>query len=141
MHGEIREYRALLALNPGQPTVLNNLAYTYSERGQNLNEALSYVLQALLSEPNNSYFVDTLGWVYYKQGRFDDAERELVRATRMEDGNSSVHFEHLAASMDARRVWTPERRELRDLLTGTVNARKVARVKELLGKIDAAQAR
>lgn len=133
--GEIREYRELLAWYPTASVVLNNLSYAYAEQGQNLNEALGYAQQAVAQEPGNSYYVDTLGWVFYKQGRLEHAETELRRATQMEDGNSSVHWEHLAAVMDARGVWTPERRELRDLLRGGSTPRKLARVKEMLGKL------
>jgi tetratricopeptide (TPR) repeat protein len=58
----------------------NNLAYLYAERGVKLSEAMTLVDDALGAEPDNPYFLDTKGWIYYKQGELARAEEYLERA-------------------------------------------------------------
>jgi tetratricopeptide (TPR) repeat protein len=66
----------------------------YAERGQNLDEAVQLISKALEIEPENGYFIDSLGWAYYQQGRYPDALRELKRAVeRAKD--DPVIFDHL----------------------------------------------
>ena len=50
--------------------------------------------QALALEPDNGYFIDSLGWAYYQQGRYVDALRELRRAVAKAK-EDPVIFEHL----------------------------------------------
>ena len=62
--------------------------------GQNLDEAVQLIAKALEIEPENGYFIDSLGWAYYQQGRYPEALRELQRAVeRAKD--DPVIFDHL----------------------------------------------
>ena len=62
--------------------------------GQNLDEAIQLISKALELEPENGYFIDSLGWAYYQQGRYPEALRELKRAVeRAKD--DPVIFDHL----------------------------------------------
>ena len=72
--------RRAVELDPENARALNYLAYTLAERGEDLDEAEALVQRALSIEPNDGYYVDSLGWVYFKTGRFEDAARELERA-------------------------------------------------------------
>lgn len=58
----------------------NNLAYLYAERGVKLGDAMRLVDQALAAEPDNAYFLDTKGWIYYRLSDFARAEEYLERA-------------------------------------------------------------
>ncbi len=58
----------------------NNLAYLYAERGTDLMEAMLLVDEALMAESENPFFLDTKGWIYYKQGDYTRAEEYLERA-------------------------------------------------------------
>lgn len=132
---EIEEYREVMD-EPSPPVVaFNNLSYALAERNQSLQEALVLALQATQLDPGNSFYVDTLGWVYYRLGRLEDAERELIRAATQEEGNQATILEHVAVVLDARGIWTPERRELRDVLRGPQTPRQLAKAKELLVKM------
>lgn len=133
--GEVREYRAVLRENPDHPSALNNLAYAWAVRGENLDEALAFSRHAVALQPRISVMEDTLGWVYFKRGMLEDAESTMVGALLYEGGNQGTLLEHLAAVMDARGEWTAERRELRKLLDGEGSAGEVARMKVLLGKM------
>ena len=66
----------------------------YAERGQNLDEAIQMIGKALDLEPENGYFIDSLGWAYYQQGRYVDALRELKRAVEKAK-EDPVIFDHL----------------------------------------------
>ena len=75
-----RDFRHALKLSPGQPSLLNYLGYSLIERGERLKEALDMVRKAVQARPNDGYIVDSLGWAYYRLGRYKDAVRELERA-------------------------------------------------------------
>lgn len=78
------EFRKVLgALPPTDPQVaatLNYLGYMNADRGVKLDESLNFVKQALVAEPSNGAYLDSLGWVYYKLGKYDLAEESLTKA-------------------------------------------------------------
>ena len=63
------EMRKTIELNPKNAQALNYLGYTYAEIGNHLDEAERLVKRALAVEPEDGFYVDSLGWVYYQQGR------------------------------------------------------------------------
>src|SRR5213078_3839669 len=75
-----RAFERVIAIDPKHAEAYNYVGYMYAERGQNLDEAISLIGQALSLEPDNGYFIDSLGWAYYQQGKYPDALRELKRA-------------------------------------------------------------
>ena len=78
-----RDFRAALKLSPGEPSVLNYLGYSLIDRGERLKEALDMVRRAVQARPTDGYIVDSLGWAYYRLGRYEDAVRELERAVSL----------------------------------------------------------
>jgi tetratricopeptide (TPR) repeat protein len=90
----VAEFRQLLGVDPEYHAALNYLGYMFAERGENLEEARKLVEKAVALEPDNGAYVDSLGWVYYRLGRFDDALATLQRATRLETADGTVQ-EHL----------------------------------------------
>ena len=66
----IDEMKKAIALNPKNAQALNYLGYTYAESGQNLDEAESLIKRALTVEPEDGFYVDSLGWVYYQKGEY-----------------------------------------------------------------------
>lgn len=77
------DLRRALELNPGQPQVLNYLGYTLVEKQEKLDEALKMIEQAVEVRADSGYIVDSLGWVYYRLGRYDEAVPQLERATEL----------------------------------------------------------
>lgn len=77
------DFRKALELNPGQPQVLNYLGYSLVEKQIKLDEALSLIEQAVASQPNSGYIVDSLGWVLYRLGRYDEAIGHMERAAEL----------------------------------------------------------
>ena len=76
------DFRAALALRPDQPQVLNFLGYSLVERGEKLDEALGMIETAAAARPDNGAIVDSLGWVLFQLGRYEEAV---------------VHMEHAAS--------------------------------------------
>ncbi|MCX7818822.1 MAG: tetratricopeptide repeat protein [Kiritimatiellae bacterium] len=84
-----------LRLDPDLAVAWNYLAYMWAERGERLDTALRYVREALKREPNNGAFLDTLGWIYYQQGRYAEAEAELRRALAALPEEDPTVLDHL----------------------------------------------
>ncbi|MBW0159194.1 tetratricopeptide repeat protein [Sedimentimonas flavescens] len=77
-------FREALKLSPDQPAVLNYLGYSYVERKENLDEALSMIERAVAARPDAGYIVDSLGWVLYRLGRYAEAVVQMERAVELE---------------------------------------------------------
>ena len=60
-----------------------------------LGEAEQMIKLALQSDPNNGAYIDTLGWLEYRQGKFDQALVDLLRAAQKLTRDDPVVFEHI----------------------------------------------
>lgn len=87
-------YGAVLKKDPGNALVNNNYAYALSKRNERLEEALAMVTKALETEPENSAFLDTKGWILYKLGDFAGAKGYIERAITI-GGARPVIIDHL----------------------------------------------
>lgn len=77
------DFRKVLDLYPDQPMVLNYLGYSLVDRGMKLEEALEMIKTAVRLRPTDGYIVDSLGWVYYRLGRYEEAVSQLERAVAL----------------------------------------------------------
>lgn len=78
------DFREALALQPDQPMVQNYLGYSLVEQQRDLDEALDLIEAAVSGEPDNGYITDSLGWVLYRLGRYDEAVPHMLRAVELE---------------------------------------------------------
>lgn len=76
-------FRRALQLFPDQPQVMNYLGYSWVDMNHNLEEGLDLIRKAVDLRPSDGYIVDSLGWAYYRLGRFDEAVTELERAVSL----------------------------------------------------------
>jgi tetratricopeptide (TPR) repeat protein len=83
-----------LKLQPDQPYVLNYLGYSWVDQGINLDRAKSMLNRAVELRPNDGYIVDSLGWVYYRLGEYNNAVERLERAVELEPGDPTIN-DHL----------------------------------------------
>ena len=83
-----------LKLSPDQAQVLNFLGYSWVDRGQHLAEALNMLEKARALSPYDGYIVDSVGWAYYRLGRYDDAAKTLESAVLLVPGDSTIN-DHL----------------------------------------------
>ncbi|MBC2716451.1 MAG: tetratricopeptide repeat protein [Desulfobacteraceae bacterium] len=90
----IEQMEAVLALNPEHADALNYLGYTYADKGIKLDEAETMIKKALEYKPDNGYIIDSLGWVYFKKGLYEEALLQLKRAVEL-ISDDPVVLEHL----------------------------------------------
>ena len=88
------EFRKILAVNPQNAATLNYLGYMNAERDVRLEESLNYIKQAVSSEPTNGAYLDSLGWAYFKLGKYDLAEENLSKAS-LRMGSDPTVQDHL----------------------------------------------
>ena len=87
-------YERALRLDPENTTTMNNYAYYLSVRNENLEKALEMATQAVESDPQNSSFLDTLGWVYYQMENYEQARNYIQQS--IDTGSASAEvFEHM----------------------------------------------
>jgi len=89
-----RMFLQILDKNPDHAATLNYLGYMWAENGVNLEKAAEMLNKAVTQEPRNGAYIDSLGWIYFRQGRLDLAEKYLTDATRLLPRDATVH-EHL----------------------------------------------
>ena len=89
-----KAFRRALDLQKDDPAVLNYLGFMFADRGVHLEEAERMIQKAVQSDPTNGAYIDSLGWVYFKQNRLDRAEEYLKRAIIFLSTDSSIH-DHL----------------------------------------------
>ncbi len=88
------DFRRALELNPEQPNVLNYLGYSLVEQRRNFDEALGMIQRAVAARPESGFIVDSLGWVYYRLGRYEEAVAPMERAVELEPNDPIVN-DHL----------------------------------------------
>jgi tetratricopeptide (TPR) repeat protein len=76
-------FKEALKLSPDQPQVLNYLGYSWIDMDINLEDGLKMIRKAVDQRPSDGYIVDSLGWAYYKLGRYQDALVQLQRAVSL----------------------------------------------------------
>jgi tetratricopeptide (TPR) repeat protein len=89
-----RLYEEALKLEPDNHLILNNYGYSLADRNLQLERALDMAREAVRQQPENSSYLDTIGWVYFRLGEYVEAERHIRRA--VENGDASpIVLEHL----------------------------------------------
>lgn len=77
------DFRKALELQPNQPDVLNYLGYSLVEQKMKLDEALEMIETAVAERPDSGYITDSLGWIFYRLGRFEEAVEPMERAVSL----------------------------------------------------------
>ncbi|MBI5385657.1 MAG: tetratricopeptide repeat protein [Verrucomicrobia bacterium] len=83
-----------LKLSPDFDEALNYLGYMYAERGTNLVQAREMIEKALQHEPDNAAYLDSLGWVRFKQGQMREALRLIERAIKLNKEPDATLYDH-----------------------------------------------
>jgi tetratricopeptide (TPR) repeat protein len=101
-----------LKLSPDEPQVLNYLGYSWVDQGRNIPQALGMLEKARQLKPFDGYIVDSVGWAYFKLGRFDDAAKTLEDAILLVPGDPTINehlgdaFWRVGKKIDARFQWS-----------------------------------
>jgi tetratricopeptide (TPR) repeat protein len=88
-------YERVVELDPHNTLAMNNLAYLLAEEGIRLRQALRFATNAVMLEPDNSVYLDTLGWVHFKLGNYELARQTLEKAVAKGIDEAEV-YHHLA---------------------------------------------
>ena len=72
--------RAIIAREPDNSTAINALGYTLANRTERYEEAHELIVRALALQPDEPAILDSMGWVLYRQGQYEDALAYLTRA-------------------------------------------------------------
>ena len=74
--------------------MLNYLGYSWVDQHMNLDEAFEMLKRAVEQRPTDGYIVDSLGWAYYRLGRYDEAVRILEKAIDLKPSDPVIN-DHL----------------------------------------------
>jgi len=88
-----KEFKAAIKLKPDYHEALNFLGYFYLEQDRYIDKAGGLIRKALSFDPENGAYIDSLGWFYFKKGKFKEALSHLEKATSFL--SDPVIYEHL----------------------------------------------
>ncbi len=106
-----KDFRAALKLNPDRADVLNYLGYSWVDKGEHLDEAVAMLEKARALRPLDGFIADSVGWAYYRLGRYQDATRALEEAVQLAPGAPDVNdhlgdaYWRVGRKIDARFQW------------------------------------
>jgi len=135
------EFKKALDVNPRNAQVLNYYGYMLADRGVRLEEALGLIQRAVLLEPHNGAYLDSLGWVYFKLNKPDEAENTLRKAVDREPHDPTIrsHLGDVYAKqghMDlAAAEWEKSLAEWHRSLPADLESDKVAEVEKKLNQV------
>jgi tetratricopeptide (TPR) repeat protein len=87
-------YETALSIDSSDALVLNNYAYSLSERNIQLDRAFKMSTQAVEADPENSSYLDTKGWILFQLGKYKEAEEYILRSLEIDPENTVV-LDHL----------------------------------------------
>jgi tetratricopeptide (TPR) repeat protein len=89
------EFKKALDVNPRNAPVLNYYGYMLGDLGIRLDEAEGLVHRALEEEPHSGAYLDSLGWIYFRENKLTEAEATLRQAVGRESHDATIRS-HLA---------------------------------------------
>jgi tetratricopeptide (TPR) repeat protein len=135
-------FRKALALNPDHDETLNYLGYMLADRNMKLDEAYKMIQRAVDLKPNSGAYLDSLGWVYFRQGKLADAERILVKAVDLTGQDPTVHdhlgdvYMKLGKTQEAIAQWNASMKGFKEQSSAETDPDEVSKVSS---KLDAAR--
>jgi tetratricopeptide (TPR) repeat protein len=89
-------FRKSIALDPANAAAAYNyVGFMWAEHNLHLDEAEEMIGRALQLDPNNGAYLDSLGWVFYRKGKYEAALNELLRAAQTLTQDDPIVFEHI----------------------------------------------
>jgi len=138
------EFRKVLKADPDNAGAMNYIGYMLADANLRLEESLDLITKALDLEPGNGAYLDSLGWVQYRLGRLEDAEKNLRRALEKTPRDPTVH-DHMADILmkeskvkEAVAQWESSLKEWESSSPSDLDQTEIAQVKR---KLEAARVR
>ena len=120
---------------PEHSPTLIFLGYMWAESGVNLEKAHEMLTRAVGQEPNNGAYVDSLGWVYFRLGKLDLAEKYLSDAVKLMPRDATVH-EHLGDVLAARGNRAKALESYRTALDLDPEGKDVAKIRSKIAELE-----
>lgn len=89
-----KDLKAALELKPDQPDILNYLGFAQLEHNQDKEEAKAMIARAVEARPGDAQIIDSMGWVLYLQGDYDNSRGYLEKAVELLPSDPTVN-DHL----------------------------------------------
>ena len=130
------EFKKVLGVDPQNAAALNYYGYMLGDLGSRLDEAEAMVKKALLEDAFNGAYLDSLGWIYYKQGKYAEAEETLRKAVQRESHDPTIHshlgdvYAKLGRPEMAAMQWEKSLEEWKRVLPADVENDKIAEVEK-----------
>ena len=134
------QFKKVLAVNSKNAPVLNYYGYMLGDLGIRLDEAEALVQQALKEDPFNGAYLDSLGWIYFKENKFGASESTLRKALERERHDATIHshlgdlFAKTGRSDLAAAEWEKSLAEWRRSLPADLETEKVAELEKKISQ-------
>jgi tetratricopeptide (TPR) repeat protein len=135
------QFKKVISLDPGNGPALNYYGFMLGDLGQRLDEAEDMVKTALKLEPYNGAYLDSLGWIYYKQGKYNEAESWLHKALERDPHDPNIHshlgdvYAKQGRSEQAAAEWEKSLSEWHRSLPADMEGDKIAEVEKKVGSV------
>ncbi|HEY4905929.1 MAG TPA: tetratricopeptide repeat protein [Candidatus Acidoferrum sp.] len=135
------QFKKVISLDPGNGPALNYYGFMLGDLGQRLDEAEEMVKTALKLEPYNGAYLDSLGWIYYKQGKYNEAEMWLHKALERDPHDPNIHshlgdvYAKQGRSEQAAAEWEKSLTEWHRSLPADMEGDKIAEVEKKVGSV------
>jgi tetratricopeptide (TPR) repeat protein len=135
------EFKKALDANPRNGPVLNYYGYMLGDLGIRLDEAEALVQRALKEEPLSGAYLDSLGWIYYRENKLAEAEATLRKAVQRDSHDATIRS-HLAdvyaksGRTDLAAIeWEKSLAEWHRSLPADVETEKIAEIEKKLSQV------
>ncbi|MDR2161651.1 MAG: tetratricopeptide repeat protein [Desulfovibrio sp.] len=95
----------LIRRYPDNARALNHVGYTLAEENRELDRALALILAALKESPDEDYIIDSLAWVQYRLGRYEEAWAAIRRCLSLGGADATIweHYAEIALALGKRK--------------------------------------
>jgi tetratricopeptide (TPR) repeat protein len=134
------QFKKVLSVNPKNAPVLNYYGYMLGDLGIRLDEAETLVQKALKEDPFNGAYLDSLGWIYFRENKFSASEITLRKAVERERHDATIHshlgdlYAKTGRSDLAAAEWEKSLAEWRRSLPADMEADKVAELEKKISQ-------
>lgn len=134
-------FKGVLALNPQNAPALNYFGYMLADRGVRLDEAADMLKRALDVDPANAAYLDSMGWIFYKQNKLPEAENYIRKAVDR-DSHDPTMLSHLGDVLaksghteQAAMEWEKSVAEWRRVVPAEFEEEKVAELEQKISSV------